>query len=196
MADHGWTLLASRYVAQYKIVRVREDRYRLAPQNAESDFVVCESPDWVLVIPWTDEGQVVFIHQYRHGVQQVVLELPGGVIDAGESPVETALRELREETGFTAERVRWLGRLWPNPALNTAGYHVCVADGCRRAHAPALELLEQIDVVLQPRAAVPDLIRRGDLCHAQVIAAFALEELMRSASPPPPRAEGGTSCPP
>jgi 8-oxo-dGTP pyrophosphatase MutT (NUDIX family) len=174
--------LDSRTVADYRFVRIREDRYRFEPTGEEAPFVVCDSADWVLVIPLTESGEVVFIRQYRHGVQQVVLEVPGGVVDQGESPEQTAARELREETGYTAERVRHLGRMMPNPAINSAYCHVVLAEGCRHTDQPEFDPFEKIDVLRRPLSEVPEMIRRGEIDHALVIAAFGLMETNASPS--------------
>ena len=176
MPDRSWTLLDSRYLANYKILRVREDRYRFEPSKAEAEFIVCDTPDWALVIPITVDRQVVFIRQYRHGVQQVVLEIPGGVMNANETAEAAAARELREETGFAAESVRSIGRLLPNPALNNARCHVCVAEGCQQVGEAEPDPLERIEIVLRPLDSVGEMIRSGELRHAQVIAAFTLKE--------------------
>jgi 8-oxo-dGTP pyrophosphatase MutT (NUDIX family) len=173
MPDRSWTRLSSRYVADYKVTKVREDRYRFEPGDREADFLVCESSDWVVILPITVDGDVVFVRQFRHGVGHVVLEIPGGLIDGDESPEEAAKRELREETGYEATRVRKVAELLPNPALNNAHCHVVLAEGCRLVRRQALDPLEQIEVVTHPLAEVPELIRRGEFIHAQAIAAFA-----------------------
>ena len=177
MPHNSWTFLGSRQIAEYRVLRLREDRYRFEPTKTETEFAICESADWVLVIPITDDGRVVFIRQYRHGVRQVVLEVPGGLLDGDETPEAAGVRELREETGYSARRMRHLGRLLPNPALNTAGCHVCVAEGCRRTGEQEPDLFEQIEVLLHPLDSVRELVRTGELCHAQAIAAFALMEM-------------------
>lgn len=173
MPHRSWTLLGSRSVAQYKMIGVREDRYLFEPTQAEGDFVVCESADWVLVIAITGQGDVVFVKQFRHGLRGVVLEIPGGVIDPGESPEEAAVRELREETGYAAGRIRYVGRLMPNPALNDAHCHVVLAEDCGLAGAQSPDPFEEIEVVLHRLEAVPELIHSGRLSHALAIAAFA-----------------------
>ncbi len=173
MPDRSWTRLSSRYVAEYKVTKVREDRYRFEPDQAEADFLVCESADWVVILPVTVDGKVVFVRQFRHGVADVVLELPGGLIDAGESAEQAGRRELREETGYEAARVRQVADLLPNPALNNAHCHVILAEGCRPIQSQDLDPLELIEIVTFPLAQVPDLIRSGQFNHAQAIAAFA-----------------------
>lgn len=187
MVEDAWTLLGSRQVADHRIFRIRNDFYRFEPTAAERDFVVLESPDWVNVVPITDDGRVVLIHQYRHGIREVCLEIPGGIIDPHESPQEAAVRELREETGFAAERVRPLGRVAANPAFQNNYQHCFVAEGCRRTGSPRLDPFEQIDVVLVPLANVPDLIRAGQMSHALVVIAFALLGILGPDSTAHPR---------
>ncbi|NLY02798.1 MAG: NUDIX hydrolase [Rhodopirellula sp.] len=174
MPDRSWTLLDSRQIAQYPILRLREDRYRFEPSGAESRFIVCDTADWALIIATTLEGELILIRQYRHGVRQVVLEVPGGVLDAGESPEEAAGRELREETGYEAGRIRYVGKMLPNPAINSARLHVVRAEDCRRVGPPQFDSFEQIEVVLRPLDAVPRMISSGEIDHALVIASFAL----------------------
>jgi 8-oxo-dGTP pyrophosphatase MutT (NUDIX family) len=173
MTDDDWTRLRSRYVGEFRVVRLREDRYRFEPTQAETDFIVCESADWVLVIPVTADGQVVFIRQYRHGIRRTVLEIPGGLLEAGESAETAADRELREETGFAAGCLRYLARLMPNPALNDAHCHVVLAEDCRQVGEPTPDAFERIELDMRPLAAVPEMIASGELSHALVLAAFA-----------------------
>jgi 8-oxo-dGTP pyrophosphatase MutT (NUDIX family) len=178
MPDKSWTLLDSRTIADYEFVRLQEDWYRFEPTKAEAPFVVCDSADWVLVIALTADEEVVLVRQYRHGVREVVLEVPGGIVDKDESLEQAAVRELREETGFTAERVRVLGKMMPNPAINSASCHVALAEGCHRIAEPSPDPFEKFEVLVRPLAGIPEMIRTGELRHALVIAAFGLMETM------------------
>jgi 8-oxo-dGTP pyrophosphatase MutT (NUDIX family) len=174
--EGSWHHLGSQLLRDYGSLRLREDRYRFTPTGAEADFAVCESADWVLVIPVTEDRQVVFVRQFRHGLGDVVLEIPGGLMDRDERPEETAVRELREETGYVAGPTQAFGPLLPNPALNTARFHVVVATRCTPSSVTNPDPLEQIATELRPLSSVAEMIRSGELQHAQCIAAFALSE--------------------
>ena len=168
-----WTLLGSREVSDHHIFRIRHDLYRFEPSGQERDFVVMESPDWVNVIPITEDGQVVLIRQYRHGIRVPTLEIPGGIIDHGEPPEAAAARELREETGYAAARIRLLGRTRPNPAIQDNFQYSYLAEGCRRTSQPDLDPFEHVEVLLRPLESIPDLIRREEISNALVITAFS-----------------------
>jgi ADP-ribose pyrophosphatase len=178
MPHRHWTLLGSRAVADHRILRVRYDRYRFEPSGREHDFVVLEMPAWVNVVPITDDGRVVLIRQYRHGIGAVLLEIPGGVVESNEPPEAAAARELREETGYTAARVRSLGRVLPNPAIQNNVCHLFLAEGCRLTAAPAPDPFESIEVDVYPREAIAGLVRSGEIAQAMVIAALGLAGLL------------------
>ncbi len=101
-------------------------RDETAANGVTGDYLALEAPDWVIVIPDTGTGYLM-VKQYRHGAAELTVEFPGGVVDPGEAPAEAAARELREETGCTAELIP-LGSASPNPALFTNRVHVFLAE--------------------------------------------------------------------
>ena len=185
MPDSSWTLLGSRRGSDHRVFRVREDRYRIEPEGAEREFVVLEGPDWINVIPVTDEEQVVLIRQFRHGVREVTLEIPGGMANPGEAPADAAAREMLEETGYRARRIVQLGYVWPNPAIQDNSCYFFLAEGARRVAEPTPDPGERIEVVLRPLAEIPAMIRAGEIRHALVVAAFGVAGVLSGADGAP-----------
>lgn len=173
-----WSLVKTRSVRQFRTVNLLERTFRHEPSGRERAYAACESSDWVFVIPITKENEAVLIRQFRHGRQQVVLELPGGILEHGESPMEAGIRELREETGYASDRIQMVGPLLPNPGLNTAVFHVAVAWDAYVAQPPSPEPLEEIVMELRPLQEIPEMIVGGELNHAMCVAAFASAGLL------------------
>lgn len=146
----------------------------MEPEGTERDFVVIESADWVNVVPLTESGEVVLVRQYRHGVRERTLEIPGGMVDPGESPTQAAARELREETGYAPARVRELGMVTPNPAIQSNLCHTFLAEAVEPVGPPQPDPHERIEVCRVPLADIPVLIRSGSISHSLVVAAFGL----------------------
>jgi 8-oxo-dGTP pyrophosphatase MutT (NUDIX family) len=181
--ERSWNLLSTEYVVDLRIFRVRHDRYRLETSGAEQDFVVLEAPQWVNIVPVTARGEVVLVNQYRHGIRRATLEIPGGIIDPHESPEEAAVRELEEETGYVPQRVEFLGRVTPNPAILDNHCYSYLAEGCRLTAEPKPDPMERIEVVLRPIEDIPDLIRREEISNSMVINAFAFLGLLQNRRP-------------
>lgn len=141
--------------------------------GATKRFSLIDSVDWVNIIALTADRRVILIRQYRVGANEVCLEIPGGMVDAGETPGDAAARELREETGYTAAQWTQLGRVSPNPAIHTNRLYTFLATGAERTAAQHLDGSEVIEV---EHATLPDChaaIRDGRIDHALVIVAFA-----------------------
>lgn len=118
-----WTVLASRILLKDRFIAVRAERVQTGAGVVLDPWYVVEAAHWVTVVPVLPDGRVVCVEQYRHGAQQVCLELPAGNIDAGEDAVTAAVRELTEETGYQqllGSTPRLLGTLWPEPARSRA----------------------------------------------------------------------------
>jgi len=168
----AWKRVRSEEVADCRVFKVRRD-YSADPRDGRThDFYVIEAPDWVNVIPLTREGEVVLIELYRHGSEEVSLEIPGGMVDPGELPLEAAARELQEETGYEAREVLPLGSTRPNPAIQDNWIHTFLALDVEYRHEPLNDGTEQTRVRLVPLEQIPKLIAEGAITHSLVVTGF------------------------
>ncbi len=167
-----WETLASEPVGDYRIFRLRKDRCRSPRTQEAHDFYVLEVPDWCNVVALTPDDEIVLVRQWRFGVRAPTLEIPGGMLEPGEDPVEAARRELIEETGFACEAIEPLAQVHPNPAIQDNVCHLALATGCRRVRAPSLDEREDIEVEVTPLGEIPRLIQSGGISHALVVVAF------------------------
>ena len=169
----SWRRLSSEIVADCRIFQVRRDVSVSPHKGSEHDFFVLESSDWINIIPLTANEEVVMIEQYRHGSEEVTLEIPGGMVDADESPEAAAAREMLEETGYAATReVVNLGKVRPNPAIHNNWIHTFLARDVELRQKPVIESTEHTVVRLVPLADVPALIVDGTINHALVVVGF------------------------
>jgi len=167
-----WVRQGSEIIADCRVFQVRRDVSISPHAGSTHDFFVLESPDWINIIPLTVDEKVVMIEQYRHGSEEVTLEIPGGMVDAGESPVAAAAREMLEETGYGGGEVVALGRVRPNPAIHNNWIHTFVARGVELKEKPVIESTEHTIVRLVPLARIPALIADGSINHALVVVGF------------------------
>lgn len=168
-----WKRVSSKTVADCRVFTVREDLSQRDSDGAEHSFFVVENPDWVNIIALTEKGDVILIEQYRHGSEEVTLEIPGGMVDEGESHTVTAARELLEETGYAPKEMIPIGKSRPNPAIqNNWIYHYLALD-CEQKEKTNFDEHESIGMKLIPLAKIPELIANGEITHSLVIAAFS-----------------------
>src|SRR5574341_1138441 len=134
----AWDTVASRFIGDYRIFRLWEQTRRSPANGMAKPFYVIESVDWVNIIPVTGNGEVVFVRQFRHGTEEVTLEIPGGMVDpADPSPAIAARREMVEECGYDTPTVIPLGSVSPNPALFNNRLHTFLALNAERVAEPA-----------------------------------------------------------
>ncbi|MBU1276886.1 MAG: NUDIX hydrolase [Proteobacteria bacterium] len=167
----GWKILESESVLEHPVLSVTRSLRRLGGHTAT--FVTLQSSDWVNVVPVTPQGEVVLIKQWRHGSGDWAVEIPGGLVDPGETPAQAAARELEEETGYQARTLTFLGKVNPNPALFDNTCHTFLAEVDPEAGEPRLEAGESIEVFRVKAHDLPAMVASGDIDHCIVIAALA-----------------------
>lgn len=146
-----WRILDSRQTFKDQYLSVRTDRCQHQSGHIVPTYHVLEFTHWVTVVPITAAGNIVLVREYRHGAGEVMVGLPGGVSDPGESDWATVgRRELLEETGYTPADLIPIGTCYPNPANQTNELHFFLALGCERTADQALDPNEQIEVLETP----------------------------------------------
>ena len=170
----GWKIESEYIYETFKIFRLRKS-VRINPRTQSPvEFFLMDGVDWVNIIALTSEQQVVLVKQYRHGSEEDTLEIPGGCAEHGEDPQDSALRELLEETGYSAKQISKLGVLHPNPAMQAMRCHCYLALDAYKVAEPTLDAGEDIKVSVEPLADVLEKVRTGEITHSLVVSAFAL----------------------
>ena len=169
-----WQRLRSEPHATTRIFDVTRAIYQHPDRDKAQDFFVINAPDWVNVIALTPEHQLVLVRQFRYGIDDFSLEIPGGVIDAGEDYVAAGLRELREETGYIGERARLLGSVHPNPAMQSNRCHLVLVENVRREAKLDWDPDEEFEIMTKPVDDVFNLAYSGGITHAMVLDALLL----------------------
>lgn len=168
-----WDVKEEGSLIDTRIFSVRQRRCTSKRDPAKSGlFYYLDGGDWVNVVALTSDEQVVMIEQYRHGLDEVTLEVPGGMVDDGEEPLQAGLRELVEETGFTGEQARIIGVVSPNPAIQTNRCHTVLVENVAKTQDAQQDASEEIETRLVPLVDVGRLIRDQVIHHALVVAAF------------------------
>jgi 8-oxo-dGTP pyrophosphatase MutT (NUDIX family) len=166
----NWETVQSKEIADCRVFKVREDLSRNGDKTGK--FYIIENPDWVNVIAVTKDAGLVLIEQFRHGIGEVVLEIPGGMIDGDELPETAARRELLEETGYSAAEFIFLGKSRPNPAINNNWLYHFAAFNAEKTEDVKFDDHESVVTKIYPLSAVPELIKSGAITHSLVLAAF------------------------
>ena len=167
-----WDVVGTSRDDSYRVFCIRTDRAVSPRTGDEYDFFVLEATPWVNVIALTEDERVILVRQYRHGTREVTLEIPGGLVENNDSPLEAAHKELREETGFEASEWIDLGYVHPNPAIQSNVCHTFIARGARKVGELDLDDKEDIVVDIRRLDDIPHIIKNGEITHALVLAAF------------------------
>lgn len=143
-----WTLKESSYLFRCKWLTIRKDHVKMPSGYEMNDFYILEYPSYVNVIAINKEGLFILEKQYRHGLQRIGYELPAGKIEENETPLETAKRELLEETGFGGGEWCEYYLSAPNPSNMTSLCYTFLAINVDKIQNSQLENSEDIHLCL------------------------------------------------
>ena len=144
--EKPWEVVWSEEGPNLILFQARYDWVR-NPRNTKSmKAVVLQTVDWVNIVAITPEKKVVIVRQYRFGIGKMTTEIPAGIIEKGETPEQAAIRELKEETGYTSTNWKYLGWVEPNPAFLNNLCHQWLALDVVKTSLPELDEGEDISV--------------------------------------------------
>jgi 8-oxo-dGTP pyrophosphatase MutT (NUDIX family) len=175
-----WQILSSEYLFNDLWFKVRKDTCKIPGGKIVEPYYVYEFPDWVTAVALSEEGKVIMVRQYRHGLGETCIETPGGCVDDTDANFEEAIkRELLEETGYSFSSYKYLGRISANPSTNNNLMHMFLATGGKKVAEQQLDPNEEIVVELYTIEEVKQLIRENKLLQSMHVTCFlyALKEL-------------------
>lgn len=172
---HNWHTASKRILSETKIFSLEEHIRVEDVSGKQGTFVVIDAPSWINVIAITKEEKFVLVEQFRHGSGQFELEIVGGDAEIGEDPQVAALRELKEETGFTPSpisTIELIGTTKPNPAfMNNTCYTYLVTNAVQSSQ-PELDEFERIRVQLVSYEELISMVKDGTIDHSLVLNAI------------------------
>lgn len=182
MTEFKWKTLSSRYVHKGPWATLRADKCEMPNGVIVDEYFVLEYPDWANAVGLTVDNKIVMVRQYRHPAGIVSLEIPGGVIEAGENPEQGVMRELMEETGYQFDSLELVSTVYANPSTAGNKTYCYLARGGRKTGKQNLDEHEQIEVMEYTIEEVKQLLAENKIvqslhCTGLFYALMALGEL-------------------
>lgn len=170
--------IKSEKIYEGKIVNLRVDTIELQDKKYSKREIV-EHSGGVGVVAITEEDEIVLVKQYRKAISKEILEIPAGKLELNEKPKDTALRELKEETGYSTDNIEYISEFYPTPAYCTEKIHVFLA----RDLVPGEQDLDEnefVEVIKLPFEEAYEMVLNGDLTDAKTIIGITLYGLERN----------------
>jgi 8-oxo-dGTP pyrophosphatase MutT (NUDIX family) len=174
-----WKVLESEYLFTEPWLTIRRDKCELPNGHVMPAFYVQEYPTWVCAFALTKEYKVVMIKQYRHGIQEISIEPPGGVVEKGEEPLTAIKREVMEETGYEFQSFEFLGRVCANPSTSDNYLHMFLATGGKKKGEQKLDDAEDLEVVIYTIDELKQLLKENKIVQSLHVSCifYALNKL-------------------
>lgn len=150
-----------------KILNLRIDTVEL-PDKKYSKREIVEHPGSVAIVPITNEGEIILVKQYRKAVEKELLEIPAGKLEIGEEPKETAIRELKEETGFSSDKIEYITEFYTSPGFSDEKMYLFLATQLSEGVAEP-EKDEYIEIIKLDLETLIDKVMKGEVVDSKTI---------------------------
>lgn len=161
-----WKKLSSTYLSNHIYFTAREDRCERPDGKIIDPYFVVELPASVCAMAITENNEVILVKQYRHPIEESILELPGGFIDANEDPEKAIGRELLEETGYSFSSYTYLGKVAANPGVLNNYTHLFLAEGGKKVTDQQLDANEEMEIKFFSLEEVRQLLHQNEIKQA------------------------------
>jgi 8-oxo-dGTP pyrophosphatase MutT (NUDIX family) len=174
-----WKILTSEYISRHKYFTARRDKCETPDGNIVEEYFVVELPLTVCAVALTEEGEVLMVKQYRHPIEEVLLEVPGGFVDKGETAEQAIKRELKEETGYEFSSYTYVGKIAANPGVLNNFTDFYLVKGGKKTSEQNLDKNEEVEIEKIPVAELKRLFLENKIMQAthNSCVYYALREL-------------------
>ena len=171
-----WKKISSKYALNNPWMMVRQDTVELPNGKIVEDFLVYEQGDVVMIIPVTENGEFVFVKQYKHAADEIVIEFPAGYINKDETEIEAAKRELKEETGYSNDDVSLFTTLIKSPSKVVSTDYIFLALNSKQIfdQKENQDENENIEILILSFEKAHEMIKNGEIKISSTVAAFYL----------------------
>lgn len=167
-----WPTLSKKQLLDLRIMTVHAVERESPITGKSHEFYLFDSNDWINVVAVTPDERIIFVKQFRHGNEEITLEVPGGLVDPGEEPITAAGRELAEETGFTSKPLIEIGMVAPNPAIFNNECFTFLALDAVETVTQKFDTTEDIEVVTLSMDEIKEKIKRREITHSLTLNAL------------------------
>ena len=169
-----WEKISENDIYKNHIFTLKNYSCHNGKKQVNHDFKIIETFDWINIVPVTEDGKIIMVHQHRLGTDEITIETPGGLCDPGENHLKTAERELSEETGYKAGQFTVLAELRNNPAIMNNNIYYYLAEGCIKTGNQSLDAAEDIELSEHSLDEIQTMINDGTINHSIVVLALKL----------------------